>query len=432
MKGCVRMYKLLQAGLLATMGFFALLPVARAENALLADTKLELDGKSVRAELWGERLPSGYAKELLLLLKNEQGNVLTAYSPSIKGGYNPLLTAVRVRPVAKSDARAENVKLDQQLLLSVGQGDWSVASEFRVLDFVEPQSVRELFGASESMGVITSAQLEGARLTLRLRDGSQTSAELPPELEPGKLRYGGLYSLTAQDVDGDGQQELLSSQQIVAGRQNAADVGVVWRLDDKLTWHTSGVTLMTLTPSPRGNTVNDGLDFVAGTILPRRLVNAAGEATYPVFATRDTELQKRVNEVLRAECEEYLQAYYAGRADMAFKVVNADARLLSLELISGKTSFRHHYVNINPRTGEQWRLEQLLNAKDRDLLPLLNLLCTNENMQFESALPTEWYIEGNNLFLLQSVEGKDEVAGFALGNLHKYILDASWLEEKTD
>jgi hypothetical protein len=127
-----------------------------------------------------------------------------------------------------------------------------------------------------------------------------------------------------------------------------------------------------------------------------------------------------------------LQAYYAGRADMAFKVVNADARLLSLELISGKTSFRHHYVNIDPRTGEQWRLEQLLNAKDRDLLPLLNLLCTNENMHFESALPTEWYIEGNNLFLLQSVEGKDEVAGFALGNLHKYILDASWLEEKTD
>ena len=126
-----------------------------------------------------------------------------------------------------------------------------------------------------------------------------------------------------------------------------------------------------------------------------------------------------------------MSSFYQGKADMAFKVIQANDKLLSIQLISGKTSFIHHYVNIDPQTGKRLRLEQILNTQDPDLLPLLRLLNNNKNIMIE-RLPAEWYIEGKNLFLQQRICGKDELAGFALGNLHKFVLDKRWLEKNSD
>lgn len=33
---------------------------------------------------------------------------------------------------------------------------------------------------------------------------------------------------------------------------------------------------------------------------------------------------------------------------------------------------------------------------------------------------------------MQNICGQDEVAGFALGNLHKFVLDKRWLEKNSD
>ena len=88
-------------------------------------------------------------------------------------------------------------------------------------------------------------------------------------------------------------------------------------------------------------------------------------------------------------------------------------------------------MNINPSTGELIKLNQILNYKDPDLMPLLRLLCTNKNMMLEYQPPAEWYIEGKNIFLMQNICGQDEVAGFALGNLHKFVLDKRWLEKNS-
>ncbi len=162
------------------------------------------------------------------------------------------------------------------------------------------------------------------------------------------------------------------------------------------------------------------------------MVVPGGEATFPIFASRDVELQNKVNELLNKESKEYLQAFYQGRADMAFKVMRADSKLLSLQLISGKSSFIHHHVNIDPKTGKLIRLDEVLNAKDRDLLPLLNVLNTNKNVVYKDALPEEWYIEGDNLFLMQRVAGADQVSGFAIGNLHKFLLKKELLPQKAD
>lgn len=425
--------------LLAVGSALAMAGTAAAADTLLAKTALQLDKGSVTAELWGDRLPSGYSEDLLVLLKDERGKLVTAYAPSIKGGYYPILEAVQVKPVDKkaaTDAGNESVseakQAAQQLLVSVGQGDWQAASEFRILDFAERNKVQELFSSADSMGLVSKAYSNEEKLYVTLKDGQQNVANLPEGVSSNRIYYGGLYSLTAHDLDGDGQQELLGAQQLVNGKQNVADVGAVWQLDGEKKWKQSNVTIMTTSPTPKSNTVNDGKEVVTGVILPRKMVVPGGEATYPTFVSHDVELQNKINRLLQSECAEYLDSFYQGKADMAFKVITANEHIISLQLISGKSKFKHHHVNINPSTGELIKLNQILNYKDPDLMPLLRLLCTNKNMMLEYQPPAEWYIEGKNIFLMQNICGQDEVAGFALGNLHKFVLDKRWLEKNSD
>ena len=425
--------------LLAVGSALAMAGTAAAADTLLAKTALQLDKGSVTAELWGDRLPSGYSEDLLVLLKDERGKLVTAYAPSIKGGYYPMLEAVQVKLVDKkaaTDAGNESVseakQAAQQLLVSVGQGDWQAASEFRILDFAERNKVQELFSSADSMGLVSKAYSNEEKLYVTLKDGQQNVANLPEGVSSNRIYYGGLYSLTAHDLDGDGQQELLGAQQLVNGKQNVADVGAVWQLDGEKKWKQSNVTIMTTTPTPKSNTVNDGKEVATGVILPRKMVVPGGEATYPTFVSHDVELQNKINRLLQSECAEYLDSFYQGKADMAFKVITANEHIISLQLISGKSKFKHHHVNINPSTGELIKLNQILNYKDPDLMPLLRLLCTNKNMMLEYQPPAEWYIEGKNIFLMQNICGQDEVAGFALGNLHKFVLDKRWLEKNSD
>ena len=439
MKGCVGVKSSWKINMLALGCAVAVAGPAAAADTLLAKTALQLDKGSVTAELWGDRLPSGYSEDLLVLLKDERGKLVTAYAPSIKGGYYPMLEAVQVKPVDKKAATAagsesvsEAKQAAQQLLVSVGQGDWQAASEFRILDFAERNKVQELFSSADSMGLVSKAYSNEEKLYVTLKDGQQNVANLPEGVSSNRIYYGGLYSLTAHDLDGDGQQELLGAQQLVNGKQNVADVGAVWQLDGEKKWKQSNVTIMTTSPTPKSNTVNDGKEVATGVILPRKMVVPGGEATYPTFVSHDVELQNKINRLLQSECAEYLDSFYQGKADMAFKVITANEHIISLQLISGKSKFKHHHVNINPSTGELIKLNQILNYKDPDLMPLLRLLCTNKNMMLEYQPPAEWYIEGKNLFLMQNICGQDEVAGFALGNLHKFVLDKRWLEKNSD
>ena len=446
MKGCVGVKSSWKINCLALGCALAVAGPATAADTLLAKTDLRLEKCAATAELWGDRLPNGYSDDLLVMLKDEQGKLLAAYAPSIKGGYHPLLAKVQVKPIAKkatpvadsagdkaqSAETCEQDKAAQQLLVSVAQGHWQANTEFRVLDFADVKQVKELFSAADSMGIVSRAYIKEGKLHVTLQDGQHNATALPKGLETGKLYYGGLYSLTAHDVDGDGQEELLGSQQLVGGKQNVADVGAIWQLNAEGKWKHTNMTIMTTTPTPKSNTVNDGQKVATGVILPRKMVVPGGEATYPVFVSEDVELQNKVNKLLAAECQEYLDSFYKGKADMAFKVITANEHIISLQLISGKSKFKHHHVNINPSTGELIKLNQILNYKDPDLMPLLRLLCTNKNMMLEYQPPAEWYIEGKNIFLMQNICGQDEVAGFALGNLHKFVLDKRWLEKNSD
>lgn len=390
-----------------------------AADTLLATETLQLEQGDVTAELWGDRLANGYANDLLVLLKDKDKKIITAYAPSIKGGYNCLLYVVK----PKGEKRA-------QLFVSAGQGDWKASSEYRVLSFKDKKEVSEVFGAADSLGIVTSAQIKSGRLELRLANGTTESVQLDAgvEVKDGPVYYGGLHSLTPWDVDRDEADELLGSQRLMQGKTPLADIGAVWKRDaEDKKWEIVGTTIMTLAPVSKGNTVNDGCELKTGTILPRRIVVRGGEATYPVFAGKDAELQNKINRELWLANYDYMLRFYAGNADTAFKVMHAGEHLLSLQLICGKKSFVHKHVNLDPKTGEPVKLSDILNTQDKDLLPLLNVLCTNKQIHF-TKLPEEWYIEGENLFLLPEVQGREEIAGFNLGNLHKFILDKQMLQ----
>ena len=87
--------------------------IAAAADTLLAQVPLQLTAEqTVTAELWGDRLPNGYANDLLIMIKDKDKKLLTAHAPSIKGGYNCQLQPIKLW--AGKSAR-------QQLLVSAAQ-----------------------------------------------------------------------------------------------------------------------------------------------------------------------------------------------------------------------------------------------------------------------------------------------------------------------
>lgn len=393
-----------------------------AENVNLAQLDTQTGGEKVTVQLWGEQLPSGYADQLLLLIKDGEGKVQGAFKPTVPGGYNFLLQEVSL----KKDSR--------QLLLSAAQGDWASKTQYRVLDIDDLKDIKELFDFNDNAGVVKAAAIDGKHLRLTMEDGHTSSMQIDEalftELAPKKRQadYSGLDSLTVRDLDGDGVDELLSVQKVRADREALADVGAVWKLDEKGSWDKGSFTVLVAGHTERSNTINDGYENDKFTIMPKKIVLPCGEATYPVFVCRtDRDLQQKIEKLLAAECEPYLSRFYTGEADMAFNVLRADDKLLTIQLISGKSSFTHHHVHIDPVTGTPVRLADILNTEDKDLLPMLDLLNTNKNIEIKEGLPSEWYMNDGKLYLLFNICGKEEVSGYALGNLHKFIKNKKWL-----
>ena len=66
-----------------------------AEPVCLASIEADTDGNGTQetAELWGNKLTGGssYYGDLLLMIKDGSGKLITAYTPSLEGGYANIL-----------------------------------------------------------------------------------------------------------------------------------------------------------------------------------------------------------------------------------------------------------------------------------------------------------------------------------------------------
>ncbi len=409
MKSCSKI-KILAALLLSLNG------VAAAQDSLLAETETSFEGNAVKAELWGDMLPGGYAHNLLLLVKDGGGNIVTAYAPDVKGGYHCLLQPVRVRQDGC------------QVMLSAGQGGWQAPTEYRVLEISKKDEIRELFTAADSMGVIRSAALDGGRLALVMDDGETVFADLPEE--PGEqacggMEYGVLSALTAHDLDGDGVQELLSVQNIKNGRRLLAEAGAVWTLGQN-GWSKGRTSLSIVPASPKNDRINSGCEIKGGVILPRRILLPGQEAAYPQASCADAAVQNNINGVIEKEAAGYLSLFYSGGRNMAFSVMQSDENIISIQIISGGDAFSHHNINIDPDTGGKLELGDILDLRSPDLLPLLKLLRSNDGVTFENGIPDEWYMQDGMLFLMERHGDQDEVSGYSMENLHKFLKNSKW------
>lgn len=393
-----------------------------AENSKLAVLENVDTENGYYAELWGNKLKNGYADNLLLLIKNTDGTVAGAYNPTVAGGYNCVMESVQLKDDKK------------QILLSAAQGDWSTDTEFRIIDISNLEEIKELFTAADNYGVIKDASIEDNKLHVVLTDDNKSSMQIDSKLLESipadrlQADYGRMYSVSCRDIDEDGIDEVFTVQKISADKKVLADVGAVWRFDKEQKWQKGNFTILVAGFTDKKNTINNGADTKRYTVLPRKIVLPDGEGTYPIVICRDDlQLQEKINTVLQQETKKYLDNFFAGQADLAFNVLRADDKLLTIQLISGKNKFIHHHINIDPVSGESISIYDILNAGDKDLLPLLDLLNTNENIEFTEGLPEEWYLIDGKLYLIVNVCGEEQAAGYAIGNLHKYIKDKKWL-----
>ena len=161
------------AGLLVSMNSAS---AQQDEQEPLALLQLDVDGNGSleTVELYGGKMTRGssYRNDFLLLLKGSDSELLTAYVPSINGGYDCSLEKARVT------GRGE------QLILSVGQGGDDGSIEYRIIDFADPKAVKEIFTGSDNVGVAATAEfVPDFRSKIAFADGSTNYELLPKEKE---------------------------------------------------------------------------------------------------------------------------------------------------------------------------------------------------------------------------------------------------------
>lgn len=449
---------------------------AQAERVLLDNTRLLYEGEGIDVNLYGEKLDNGYAYDLLLVAKRDNGSLVTIHNPSITGGYGFSLFPAKLKD---KDCKTE------QLVIMAKQGDWRTYSEFRVLDFGKKTNVKEIFSSVDSLGVVNYGSVENRILKVKtLNDKEPVTVDINKKILADvadnrlKLQFSKLQSLVAIDIDNDGKHELVSNQQLIVDKKVLADVGAVWRyigpkeetaaadksvkevkaksnsvkdilkaadefvmnmkkekdstkvVDTKL-WRYENMTIMKNDIVDKRNTVNEGAFFNGGMVYPVKMISANGEATFPQFSlSSNPELKNTWNKLLLDESKEYINNYLNGSADMAFNVLRADNKLISIELISGKNSFVRHYVNFMPGRKAKLQLVDILDIKNKKLIELLKVLNTNKGFNIDKNLTDEWFIARNHLILKKSIEGKEEKASFALADLQKFIILDSLKEAK--
>lgn len=475
----------LTIGLILSMGIAS---VASAKEVLLANTKLKHKGEQVKAEIWGNKVSGGYATDLMLVLKREDASVITGYNPDVPGGYGFTLKAIQLE---KKDGDNEQLFLgirqgDWKTYSEYRILDFSNPKEVKNL-FSASDSFGIVTGAKlegNTLKVTTVRDLKPVNVELN-KKLTENIAE-----NRRKVEFSGLTSLTCIDINKDGVSELISTQQIRADKKTLADVGAVWHFTGKpkvekpkdvsekepvvekakkesmldmlkalgqeleklekdnqqeqmvvdsakkeaqeianqTLWRHDNLTIMKVDLPNKKNTINDGAYFNGGMVYPVKMIAPNGEATYPqVMLNNNVEAEEALNKLLWEEAENYIRLYLRGQADLAYNVIRKDSKLLSIQLISGKDTFVHHNINIIPGEKKKTELKDILDVKSKDLVELLNVLNNNSKITWDMKLTDEWYMREDNLYLMKNVNGIDEVSGYDINNLTRYIKHKNFL-----
>lgn len=425
------------AGLLVSMNSAS---AQQAEQEPLALLQLDVDGNGSleTVELYGGQMTRGssYRNDFLLLLKGSDSELLTAYVPSINGGYDCSLEKARFT------GRGE------QLILSVGQGGDDGSIEYRIIDFADPKAVKEIFTGSDNAGVAATAEfVPDFRSKIAFADGSTNYELLPKEKEFYEQRglydvdgtllkgyrrpyVGKIHSLVAVDMEQDGILELLSLQNISGlNREDLlGKLAGVWSYDGSSGWKLKSKTFYSGGKN-KDDKFHRSYNEKNWRILPRQAVHDSSSVTYPVFtAIAAPEVQNKLNGDFAIIAGPYLQNLATGGCELDYTLTFVSEKFISMVFFGvldegEKEIFAKIPLNIDVQTGAQLALGDVLNLRDADLLPVLRLLTKKDKVDFSKGIPESWYYNGTNfVFCQRSETGEWLEATVAASDLKKFLL----------
>ena len=382
-----------------------------AEAAKLAELEASLTGTGSEetVALYGDQLSGGsnYYHNLLLLVSDKEGKLKTAFTPSIRGGYYPLL---------KTFATADK---HQEVILAAAQGAADTDVAYRVIDFSHPGKVKETFSGSENFGVTTTAQyqdgrrfrvichLEGAPKILDAAVGDKDSLHVfdaEGQVQKTYLRPQVTNLVALTPVDG----RLLSTQKIfdADGTTLLGQLYITWNRE-KENWEPREVHLDVTDAGDESKLEKSKVNSAAAAgnwqLYSRSYAHQGVEVAYPeVAVTGAPVVQNKINDALQSWLKEDKK-----NCQQAYRLEFVGPRLLSLIAFreEGEGQITEKIFNFNMETGEEIAFKEMFNYRDKDFLPLLNLI--GQPKDSIKDLPRDWYFNGGTfVFILPEADLK--------------------------
>ena len=98
----------------------------------------------------------------MILLKNNNGKLISAYEPQIDGGYVANLS------------KGKFIEKGEQVVLAVGQGKLKEELTYRIIDFSDKKDVKEIYNGINTLGLKGTAQyLPNYEVELSFNDGTK-------------------------------------------------------------------------------------------------------------------------------------------------------------------------------------------------------------------------------------------------------------------
>lgn len=419
-----------------------------AEPVCLARIEADTDGNGSQetAELWGTQLTGGssYYGNLLLMIKDSGGKLITAYTPTLEGGYASLLE------------KGNFTGKGEQIVLRSLSGAAS-AMQVRVIDAALPSAVREIYDGSDNLGVKVNAALQP---DFKVRFEFDAWAGGAGETEYGDLPRDDDYYINTGLYGADGAllkpyrvpQSMVGGVTVVGGDEGEYDrlltlqsvnlpgsddtlakIAAEWEYDDG--WQLKKRQLYTIVV--QNNEFRRNLVYGNGMLYKQQAVLNGSSITYPLMAAEGKpELQNTVNGELRKVWQPYARALGKTACELDYTVPFAGQHMMSLVFFGvmgegDEEMFERLPLNIAIATGKILEISDVLNTNDPDLLPVLALLGAKDKVDFSKEVPSSWYYNGKNLVFCQKMKdgsGWNEAA-IPADELGKFMLNKDLLKK---
>lgn len=413
-----------------------------AEPVCLASIEADTDGNGMQetAELWGTQLTGGsnYYGNLLLLIKDNGGKLITAYTPSLEGGYAHLLQKGHFTG-----------KGEQVVLRSLSGAAQTM--QVRIIDAALPDAVQEIYTGSDNLGVKVNAAFKMDFTAQFDFDGETQSAKLP---------HGQDYYLDYGLYDENGNllkpyrtpQSIMNGVTVIKGRDGAMDkiltlqnvsgidssdvlakISGEWEYERGWQLKDHGF----YTQIVQNDDFRRNLLFGNGMLYRQQAVKDGSSVIYPLMAVDgQPRLQNTINDELQKVWQPYADALGTTSCELDYTVPFAGPEMMSLVFFGvmgeGESEiFERLPLNIEMETGRVLEIGDVLDTENPDLLPVLAILGAGNNVDFGTEVPSSWYYNGKNLVFCQKMKdgsGWNEAAVPA-AELSKFIINKDLLKK---